>query len=93
MEEQNTHDNYVKGVYRLSVRNPLTNVVQNTQCIPYNATAEELTSILDQVSLIYERGSVTIRRYGSANDVRYQYGYTYRIELDSPATKDFNEGD
>lgn len=63
-----------------------------TRCIPYNATADEVKAILDQISLIQQRGGVTVRRTGDGNRGRFGFGYTYRIDMDAPPTDTFEEG-
>jgi hypothetical protein len=78
------------GVYRLSVT--MGSTVQQTQCISYTATAEELALILMNVSIIQQRGGVTVRRYGNGQDPTFGFGYTYRIEMDAPSTSSFASG-
>lgn len=90
------HDLVVKGVYRLKVSQLIPGssrtTSNQTQCIPYNATIAELTSLLDALPLIKNRGGVTVRRYGSKDSSRYGFGYTYRIEMDAPRTDTYPLG-
>jgi len=93
-EEVNLHQGVEKGVYRLQVTASAVSgaPTQTTRCIPYNATADMLQGILDELSLVSDRGGVTVRRYGQGNSSRFHFGYTYRIEMDGPATADFSDG-
>ena len=74
------------GVYRLRVGADIT------RCIPYNATASELTAILNELPSVTQRSGVTVRRYGSPTDPRFRFGYTYRIETDSVRTQYYAQG-
>lgn len=83
------------GVYRMTMTGTSlagTSQTQTTQCIPYDATALELATILNELSLVTERGSATVRRYGNGEDVNFGYGYTHRIEMDAPPTSAFAMG-
>lgn len=93
-EEANAHELTVRGVYRLSVSvsNRGGATTQRTRCIPYNATESEMKDALDALSLVSSRGGSTVRQYGSHLDGRFQFGYTYRIEVDSPETTHFDLG-
>jgi len=51
-----------------------------------------MKAALDVLPVVIRRGKSTVRRYGSHLDRRFQFGYTYRIEFDSPATTDFDHG-
>ena len=86
MEELAVHKGFQKGVYRLKVTSniPGTQAATDTVCIPYNATAQQLTDILNSIPAIKVRGGATIRRYGDQNNPRYSFGYTYRIQMDAP---------
>lgn len=96
-EEANDHLGVQQGVYRLrltassssSLPSAPTNI---SACIPYNATAAELTTLLNSLQIVHKRGGVTVRRYGSPTDPKYRYGYTYRIEMDSVTTSMYQEG-
>lgn len=92
-------DQIFKGVYRLIVSdNILINATSSidrfniTTCIPYNATAQELASILSLLPIVQSRGGVTVRRYGNSQDKLFAYGFTFRIEFDSPTDFLFNSG-
>ena len=89
-EYLNKHEMISKGVYRLKLSVGTTKEISD--CIPYNATAKELTNILRKINLVDRRGGVTVRRYGNQNDLLYAYGFTYRIELDAASTAHFKEG-
>ena len=80
------------GVYKLQTTAYTTGAVEVTTCIPFNATGAELIAILDALPSVSSRGGTTIRRYGDAQNVRFKYGYTYRIEMDAPDSIVFASG-
>jgi hypothetical protein len=82
-----------RGVYRLRVSSANIISSQTTSCIPYNATADQLTTILSNLSIIQSHGGVTVRRYGSGVDPIYSYGYTYRIDIDCVSSSHFLTSD
>ena len=77
------------GVYRLGVTVSESATAEDTACIPYNATADEVAERLNAVTAISQRGNVTVRRTGSSYDPLDGFGYLYRIELDSTPTHHF----
>lgn len=77
------------GVYRLGVAVSDRNTAEETACIPYNATAEEVAEKLNGIDAISQRGNVTVRRTGSSYDPLDGFGYLYRIELDATPTHYF----
>ena len=77
------------GVYKLGVTVSDSTIVEETTCIPYNATADELAEKLNILDAISQRGNVTVRRTGSAYDPLDGFGYLYRIELDATPTDHF----
>lgn len=81
---------FFKGVYRLRVVSSTASNV--TQCIKYNATEQELTDLLQILPLIKRQSGVTVRRTGNSNSDRFNYGYTYRIDMDAPRTDVFSLG-
>lgn len=91
-EKRNKHDAYVKGVYRLKVGNTLNSATEMTDCIPYNATVDEMTQSINKLLQISKRRGVTVRRYGDQYDPRYSFGYTYRIEVDAASTSYADQG-
>lgn len=80
-----------KGVYRLLVSLRGTTIGEITDCIPYNASAITLSSILDRLSLISDRGGSTVRLM-TEGDSRFNFGYNYRIEMDGLNTADYPTG-
>lgn len=93
-------DGPVVGVYRLIVTDyapshygstTLQERVNVTKCIPYNATADELKTYIADFPAITSRGGVTIRRYGDGN-VNFKYGYSFRLDIDSPSIDVFDWG-
>jgi hypothetical protein len=62
-----------------------------TRCIPYNATAEQLSTILSEMTLIQKQGGVTVRRVGNGGS-RFAFGFSYRIEMDAPSSDVFSLG-
>jgi hypothetical protein len=80
-----------QGVYRLQTTDEAGSV-EITECIPYNATEAQLKNSLDALPSVSARGGTTIRRYGDAQNIRFKYGYTYRIEMDAPDSSVFSEG-
>lgn len=93
--EVTTGDYSHVGVYKLSFtgqRLAGATETHTTQCIGYGATAEELAYILNELDIVTERGSATVRRYGNGEDVNFGYGYTHRIEIDAPPTVAFEYG-
>ena len=85
LEQANKHLSQRQGVFRLKVASA-AGASQISQCIAYNATATELKTILDALPLVAGRGGTTVRRYGSARDADFRYGYTWRIEMDAVET-------
>lgn len=79
----------VEGVYRLRISDFNDTNSEVTQCIPYNITAAELANVLNQSALVLDRGGATVRRTGDGADPAFGFGYTYRIELDSPLTENY----
>lgn len=84
------------GVYRIATR--LTSsatagaAAEVSACIPYNATSEQLRSILvSGSSLIRARGGLTVRRYGNGHAM-FNFGYRYRVEVDANPTASFTAG-
>jgi len=92
-EELNEHSGVQIGVYRiaLSALGASGAPTQTTSCIPYNATETTMKNILDALGLVQERGLTTVRRYGG-DSAKYQFGYTYRIEMDATPTTSFSDG-
>jgi hypothetical protein len=41
---------------------------------------------------VNRNGGVVVRRYGNHNSNRFQFGYTYRIEMNQPSTSVFSNG-
>lgn len=84
-ELQSRIETKLKGVYRLIVYSSSSSSSsgQITRCIPYNSTAVQLQEILDELSIIHQLGGSTVRLM-TEGDYRFNYGYNYRIELDSP---------
>ena len=80
------------GVYRLGVTVSNSHTIEETACIPYNATANELAEKLNAINAISQRGNVTVRRTGSPYDPLDGFGYLYRIELDATPTHYFQFG-
>lgn len=66
--------------------------VEVTRCIPYPASAGDMASYLSPLSIIESHGGVTVRRYGNSSDSNFNFGYTYRIEMDAPDTEVFALG-
>lgn len=100
-ESLNEHAGVQLGAYRLMVSHTGSRASYGsniTQCIPYNATVEEMASILEQLPIVSRIGGVTVRRYGSSSPYetsvseRYQYGFTYRIDMDGVPTSMFTFG-
>jgi hypothetical protein len=79
------------GVYKIAVTDSLGNR-QLTQCLPYNTTIEQMTLALNSLSLVKQRGGVTVRNYGNQGSALFSYGYTYHIEMDSVSTTEFQFG-
>jgi hypothetical protein len=63
-----------------------------SQCIPYDASAQELANTLARLEMVVQRGGITVRRYGNGEDKLFGYGYTHRIEMDAPPTSAFALG-
>lgn len=82
----------ITGVFRLKLSGGSPFDSQITSCIPYHSTADELAAILSALSMIVDRGGITVRRYGDGSDELFGYGYTYRIEMDAPSTSHFELG-
>jgi hypothetical protein len=83
-----------KGVYRLLVSLTAgsgSSVSEVTDCIPYNASANTLATILDRISLVSERGGSTVRVL-TEGDSRFNFGYNYRIEMDGPGSAEYPTG-
>lgn len=60
-----------------------------TRCIDYHATPQEFRELLiEDSSLIRQRGGVTVRRSGDGGRY-FGFGYQYRIEVDAPSTLDY----
>ena len=77
------------GVYRLKVSSA-SGVTHNiTQCIKYNATAEELQSKLNLLANVQRRGGVYVRRRETLTST--SVGYNYRIAFDATPTSAFAE--
>lgn len=91
-ERQNRHADYLEGVYRLSIASADGTEVYTTTCLPYNITAADMKYSLEDLPLVSRNGGVSVRRYGNGNSSRFLYGYTYRIELDSPSTNVYDLG-
>lgn len=77
-----------RGVYRLRVayEHDPSYLYEETVCIPYHTTAPEMEGYLNSLSLISERGGVSVRRSGDGKQL-FSFGYSYRIELDAPLQK------
>ncbi len=82
----------IKGVFRLKLYGGTPYQLQTTDCIPYHSTAEDLAVILSKLTMVQDRGGITVRRYGDGQDPLFGYGYTYRIEMDAPNTAHFALG-
>jgi hypothetical protein len=92
-EQRNLHLQERVGVYRLRIAHAWNSTRHaTTQCIPYNATADDLKLILDDLPIVQDRGRTTVRRYGSPTDSDFLFGYTYRIEMDAVATRSHEQG-
>jgi hypothetical protein len=63
-----------------------------TACIPYTATADQLTDILSALPLIQSYGGVRVRVTGSDSDPRFNYGFSYRLEFDAVHTHKYLGG-
>jgi hypothetical protein len=70
----------------------VTNEQQISKCVPYHATAQEVADVLADLSLVSDRGGVTVRRYGDGDLESYGYGYSWRIEMDAPPTSAYDDG-
>ena len=78
------------GVFKLGVTVAGPVIMQSiTDCIPYNASAEELAGFLNALAPISERGNVTVRRIGDAHDPFFGFGFLHRIELSAIPTEYF----
>jgi hypothetical protein len=79
------------GVYKIAITDALGHR-QLTQCLPYNTTIDQMTLALNSLSLVRQRGGVTVRNYGNQDSSLFSYGFTYHIEMDSVSTNQFQFG-
>ena len=80
-----------RGVYRIKAINT-GGTEERTECIPYHADVTEMKEKLDALSMIINRGGVTVRRYGDGSRKFSRYGYRWRIDMDSVRTTDYSSG-
>jgi len=86
----------VNGTYRLAVRIPATSAAASstvsshteepwdeTVCLPYHASADEVEAALESLPVVQALGGLTITRDGHEGDPRWGFGYAYRVVFDA----------